>query len=81
MGFSKIILVIARGETGSRETLKEAILTPRRGMRVAWNWMVAMVLEENAHIWEIGWAGFGVRGELRTVSRIVLGFQAQSAQG
>lgn len=62
MGFSKIILVIARGETGSRETLKEAILTPTRGMRVAWNWMVAMVLEENAHIWEIGWAGFGVGG-------------------
>lgn len=81
MGFSKIILVIARGETESRETLKEAILTPRRRMRVAWNWMVAMVLEKNTHIWETGWTGFGVGGELKKVSWKVLGFLAPAAQG
>lgn len=29
--FSKIILVVARGETGSRETRKEAIATAQEG--------------------------------------------------
>lgn len=74
---SKIILVMLRAETESRETRKEAIVTPQDGFE---RWL-AVVLEENGHIWEMGWAGFGVwRGELRKVSSKMLGFLAQAAK-